>query len=282
MQDGGTTKLLETKGSQDDDLLRAVGGLRSDLAATASSELCWLIVSTIEYIRLYLSEVTVSTPLADSPGPRRNYDNRRRRADAQARQRRIVEAATALFIEHGFGATSIDHIAIAADVSSPTIYATYGSKAAVLEAAIDIALFGDEDKIPMLDRVPSLAGLSAGNSVGRFAAHAKFHRTLNEQVAPLARVMEQATSSEPAIKELRSRLRTAMRADCGRWIKQLGAKALRPGLSGTHAADVMGTMIGPYTYSLLTVDGALTADDYEQWLAHALPHLLLKPDLLGK
>jgi hypothetical protein len=24
----------------------------------------------------------------------------------------------------------------------------------------------------------------------------------------------------------------------------------------------------------------MTADDYEQWLAHALPHVLLKPELL--
>ena len=224
----------------------------------------------------------MSTSPAETPGSRRNYDNRRRRADAQARQRRIVDAATGLLIEHGFGATSIDQIAVAADVSSPTIYATYGSKAAVLEAAIDAALLGDDDEIPLLDRIPSLAGITAGNSPARFAAHARFHRTLNERVAPLARVMEQATSSDPSINELRSRLRAAIRADCNHWIKQLGPEALRPGLSAAHAADVMGTIIGPYTYWLLTVDGALTADDYERWLAHALPHLLLKPDLLGE
>jgi AcrR family transcriptional regulator len=226
--------------------------------------------------------VVVSTPPADSSEPRRNYDNRRRRADAQARQRKIVEAATTLFVEHGFGATSIDHIAAAADVSSPTIYATYGSKAAVLEAAIEIALFGGEDEIPLLDQAPSLAGISAGNATARFAAYAKFFRTLNERVAPLARVMEQAASSDPAIKETRSRMGASMRANCNQWIKQLGPKALRSGLLPTHAADVMGTIIGPYTYSLLTVDGALTPDDYERWLAHALPHLLLKPNLLSK
>jgi hypothetical protein len=31
---------------------------------------------------------------------------------------------------------------------------------------------------------------------------------------------------------------------------------------------------------MLTVDGGLTPQDYEQWLAHALAHLLLKPELL--
>jgi AcrR family transcriptional regulator len=225
--------------------------------------------------------VVVSTPSEDSPGPRRNYDNRRRRADAEARQRRIVEAATALFIEQGFGPTSIDQIATTADVSSPTIYSTYGSKAGVLAAAIDTALFGDDDEIPLPEQAPTLAGISAGQGAARFAAYAKFHRALNDRVAPLARVMEQAASSDPSIMEMRSRLSTAFRADCNDWIKQIGPKALRPRLSAAHAADVLGTLISPYVYSLLTVDGVLTPDDYERWLAHALPQLLLKPDLIG-
>ncbi|MGB8505622.1 TetR/AcrR family transcriptional regulator, partial [Mycobacterium sp.] len=77
-----------------------------------------------------------TTRRADS---RRTYDNSRRRADAEGRQRRIVDAATALFVEQGFGGTSIDQIAAAADVSPQTVYATYGSKAAVLSRAIDVA-----------------------------------------------------------------------------------------------------------------------------------------------
>jgi AcrR family transcriptional regulator len=223
----------------------------------------------------------VSTTSADTPGSRRKYDNRRRRADAQARQRRIVDAATSLFVEHGFGATSIDQIATAADVSSPTIYATYGSKAGVLAAAIEVALAGDDDGIPVLNRAPTLTGTSGEHGAARFAAYAKFIRTLNERVAPLIRVMEQAASSDPALEELRSGLRVTLHADCSHWIDQLGAKALRPGLSATHAVDMTATIISPYVYSMLTVDGAMTPDDYEQWLAHALPHLLLKPRLLA-
>ena len=46
-----------------------------------------------------------------STTPRRRYDNSRRQADAEARQRRIVEAATTLFMDQGFAGTSIDQIA---------------------------------------------------------------------------------------------------------------------------------------------------------------------------
>jgi hypothetical protein len=132
----------------------------------------------------------------------------------------------------------------------------------------------------VVDRAPGLADISGARYAARFAEYARFIRALNERVAPLVRVMEQATSSEPALKELRSRLRDIQKADCRHWIDQLGPRSLRPGLSTQHAVDVMSMINTPYVYSLLTVDGDMTADDYEQWLAHALPHLLLKPELL--
>jgi len=223
----------------------------------------------------------MSTGSAKPPGPRRKYDNRRRRADAEARQRRIIAAAAALFVEQGFGATSIDQIAAAVDVSPESIYKKYGSKAGVLSAVIEDALVGEHDGTAVVDRAPGLADISGDLRAARFADYAKFIRTLNERVAPLIRVMEQATSSELALKELRSRLHDIQRADCRHWIDQLGAKSLRPGLSTAQAVNVMSTVNTPYVYSLLTVDGDMTADEYEQWLAHALPHLLLKPELLG-
>ena len=223
----------------------------------------------------------MSTSSAQPAGPRRKYDNRRRRADAEARQRRIIDAAAALFIEQGFGATSVDQIAATVDVSPESIYKKYGSKAGVLSAVIEVALVGDPDGIAVVDSAPGLADISGARCAARFADYAKFIRSLNERVAPLIRVMEQATSSEPALKELRSRLRDIQRADCRHWIDQLGPQLLRPGLSTQQAVNVMSMINTPYVYSLLTVDGDMSADDYEQWLAHALPHLLLKPELLS-
>ena len=153
--------------------------------------------------------------------------------------------------------------------------------AGVLSAVIEVALVGDPDGIAVVDSAPGLADISGARCAARFADYAKFIRALNERVAPLIRVMEQAASSEPALKELRSRLRDLQSADCRHWIDQLGPQSLRPGLSTQQAVNVMSMINTPYVYSLLTVDGDMSADDYEQWLAHALPHLLLKPELLS-
>jgi AcrR family transcriptional regulator len=192
------------------------------------------------------------------------------------RQRRIVDAATRLFVDQGFAATSIDQIAAAADVSPQTVYATYGSKAAVLSMAIDVAVVGDYEPVPLADRIPALADQHRMY----FAAAAHFVRVMHERVAPLMRVMEQAAATDPGLEELRHRLIREIRADTVSWIRQL-ASALHPGLTEAHAADVMVTVQSPYVYSTLTVDLGWSAAQYEQWLADAVPRLLLRPELLS-
>lgn len=184
-----------------------------------------------------------------------------------------------LFVEHGFGATSIDQIATAADVSPQTVYATYGSKAAVLSRAIDVAVLGDFEDRPLVDRVPVLAEPPGTQHRLHFATAAHFVRTLHERVAPLMRVMEQAVATDPGLEELRRRLIREIRADTIVWIRQLGSATLRPGLTEAQATDVMATIQSPYVYSMFTVDLGWSADQYEQWLAQALPHLLLRPEL---
>ena len=218
--------------------------------------------------------------MTSEPAPRRKYDSSRRRADAQARQCRIIEAATALFIEQGFGATSIDQIAAAADVSSPTVYATFGSKAGVLARAIDVATVGDYEDVPLIDRAVRLIEESGTRELRQFAVAAHFIRTLNERVAPLIRVLDQAASSDPALAELRTRLFGAVRTDSAVLVAKFWRTALRPGFSEQEAADVLAIAQSPHVYSMFTADMGWSPDRYQHWLAHALPHLLLRPELL--
>ncbi|WP_426443013.1 TetR/AcrR family transcriptional regulator [Bradyrhizobium genosp. P] len=52
------------------------------------------------------------------------------------RDQRLIEAATRLFLERGFDATSIDALAEAARVSKPTVYAQYGDKRGLFAAVL--------------------------------------------------------------------------------------------------------------------------------------------------
>lgn len=225
-------------------------------------------MNRVDYIE---GGMRVSTSERES---RRTYDNSRRQADAEARQRRIVTAATALFVKTGFAATSIDQIAQAAGVSSQTVYAAFGSKAGVLSKAIDVAVLGDYGPETLVDRMPPLPDMSSEPQHTFFATAAHFARELHERVAPLIQVMLQA-----GLDDLRRRLTHEIRADCASWVEQLGP-ALRPSLTKDEAADILVTIMAPYLFSLVTVDLGRSPDHYEKWLADALARLLLRPELL--
>jgi AcrR family transcriptional regulator len=74
-----------------------------------------------------------------------------------ARKRRaIVEAATALFLRHGYLGTSMDQIALFAAVSKPTVYKFFPDKEQLLTAIVLETL--DHAGTPFLDGLARLAG----------------------------------------------------------------------------------------------------------------------------
>ena len=212
---------------------------------------------------------------------RRKYDSTRRQADAEARHQRILDEAIALFLDVGFGSTSIGQIANAAGVSAQTIYATFGSKAGVLSRAYDYLLTGDFEAIPVRQRMPRFDDVHPTQYCAVFSEHAAMVRGINDRVAALLRVVEQSASVDPALGELRADLVSRLRSDCRAWVNQLDPDALASGVTRAEAADVMGLIISPTTYSILTADLGWSVDRYQRWLATTLPTLLLKPEVLS-
>jgi len=69
----------------------------------------------------------------------------------------IVRAARDLFIEQGYGRTTMADIAAAAGVSVETIYAAFSNKATLLHKAWDITVGGDDQDIVFHERPEVLA-----------------------------------------------------------------------------------------------------------------------------
>jgi TetR/AcrR family transcriptional repressor of mexJK operon len=73
-----------------------------------------------------------------------------------ARKRRaIVEAATAAFLDHGYGGTSMDAVAAAAGVSKQTVYQHFGDKQRLFRELIAATVQSASD--PVYDEVRRLA-----------------------------------------------------------------------------------------------------------------------------
>lgn len=62
------------------------------------------------------------------------------RAQAQAREKQLLDVALDLFLEHGYAHGSIDAIAAATSMTKRTIYARYPDKAALFRAAVQRAI----------------------------------------------------------------------------------------------------------------------------------------------
>ena len=92
----------------------------------------------------------------------RAYRSPRRDAQARLTRRRVLEAATASFLARGYAGTTMRAVAGGAGVSVATVELLFGTKVALLQAAIDVAIAGDDEPVAVLDRAWADAARRAG------------------------------------------------------------------------------------------------------------------------
>ena len=214
--------------------------------------------------------------------PRRDYHSPRR--DEQARETRlaILAAARALFLDHGYPATTIQGIAERAGLSPATVYATFTNKRSVLAAVVDVSIAGDDAPIPILDR-PWVQELRAEPDLRRRARIlAANGRMILERRAPMDEVVRTAAASDPEIAAFHRQGKEQRLAGQRRLLRMVaGSHGLRPGLSEAAAADILYAIGSPETYRLLTNDRGWSAARFERWYADALVRLLFEPPPAG-
>ena len=130
------------------------------------------------------------------PQPRRPYRSTLREEQARATRRAVVSAARDLFVEVGWSRTTIDAVAARAEVSRRTVFTSVGGKAALLKLALDWALVGDDEPVPLSER-PVIAELERLTDPRALVARwAQFVAELEERAAPLADVLVVAADAD--------------------------------------------------------------------------------------
>src|SRR3954467_3001154 len=119
----------------------------------------------------------------------RPYRSTLRAEQARATRRAVVSAARDLFVEIGWTRTTIDAVAARAQGSRKTVFTPVGGKAALLKLALDWALVGDDEPVPMAER-PVIAGMEQLSDPRELVARwARFVADLEVRAAPLAAVL---------------------------------------------------------------------------------------------
>jgi AcrR family transcriptional regulator len=212
----------------------------------------------------------VSTP------DRRPYDSPLRRGQAAATRAAIIAAATRLFVERGYGATSIDDIAREAGVSRATVFTAVGPKRTLLKTAYDVALVGDDEPVPMPQR-PWAQGVRRATTVpDMLEAYADLIVLVGGRIGAIAEAIRGAAASEPEAREVFQKIEEE-RLTGARNIVAMAVErgGIRAGLDHAVAADIIWVLNDPGLYVRLVVRRGWTTADFRDWLAEALRSQLL-------
>jgi AcrR family transcriptional regulator len=203
-------------------------------------------------------------------------DNGGGQARTRLARRAVVEAARALFVDRGYGATTIEAVSDLSDVPPATVYRLFSSKLGILKALLDVSIAGDDRVLPVLDR-PEVAALFAEPDPERLlAGFARISVTINERSGQIYQIMASAASSEPEAAHLLGQYTQQRQQGQGHIARALArAGVLRPDLRERDAADIVHVLMSPEVYRLFVADRGWSPARYEKWLKNALVQQLL-------
>jgi AcrR family transcriptional regulator len=201
-----------------------------------------------------------------------------RQAQVAHTEQRILVAATELFLEGGYLATTLEAVARRAQVGARTVYLRFGTKAALFKRVVDVAIVGDTEPVDVLGRDWVQAALTAPTAAERIAASAAAGRQIMQRTGALFAVAQQAAAVEPLIagfwQEGREQSR---RVHALFWTRMAEDGLLDPAVDLAWLIDTTAILAAAETYLLVTRMIGWDLDAYERWLARTLSQLMASP-----
>jgi AcrR family transcriptional regulator len=123
-------------------------------------------------------------------------------------------------------------VARAAGGPVETVYANFGAKPELLLAALDVAVVGDSEPIPLADR-PEFAELGRGTRAERLGAAARLVRLVHERTYGLGKALREAAAGDALLAKRLSeaegrRPSPSLGARDGQWRSSARSSSSRP------------------------------------------------------
>lgn len=204
--------------------------------------------------------------MADRVKSTRRYDSPRRREQAAATRRDILDAAQRLFERDGYAATTTEAIAKEARVSPKTVYVAFETKSGVLRTLWNVRLRGEREELPVAEQDWYRELLEEPDPERQLHLNARNSTRGKQRVGALAEVIRSAAALDPDIGVLWKRIGTEYRANQRAIVASVSdKKALKRGLDIERAADILWAINHPSVWHMLVVERGWTSDQYEQW-----------------
>lgn len=202
---------------------------------------------------------------------KRSYNSSRRTQQAAQTRADVVSAAIGLFTEHGWSGTTLAAIADAADVSVETIRNGFGSKKGLLRVAMDVAVAGDVEDMPMAER-PQFKALGEGDPATRIERVAELVAAIHDRSAGVWQAVVEAASGDPEVDGWRLEMESGRRVDVAR-----GIEAALGRVPDERLITLLWLLWGPESYRKLVVDEGMPHQAYCDLIVDGTTRLISSP-----
>jgi AcrR family transcriptional regulator len=213
--------------------------------------------------------------MSESVKSRRRYRSPLRDRQAEQTRSEVLDAAARLLARGGYAGSTLRQIAGEAGVSVETVYATFGSKAALFVAV------GDRNLRAALAAATPDGDLHALIADQDLEAQLRTFGALGPAImGPNWAILEALRTGGASDREMAHAYRTGSEGRRG-WMRSFveawsAAGRLRPGLDEGDAADALWAITSPDVYRLLVVEAGWPKKRYAAWLSDAARALVLR------
>jgi AcrR family transcriptional regulator len=186
-----------------------------------------------------------------------------RQEQAAVTRRRILDAGRRLFFRDGYAATTLKAVAIEAGVAVQTVYAVFGSKAAILAELRSLVV-----TLPEADGA-FRAAMEQPTIEGRLAMFARSIRVRWELAGDIVKVNEDAARADPAVRAGVATARERRQQGIASLAQGL-ASELAPEMDVARATSLLDALTLHDLFAQLVDVHGWSAEAYETWLAEQL------------
>jgi AcrR family transcriptional regulator len=206
---------------------------------------------------------------------RRKYDASGRQARARETQRTVIRAAQKLFVERGYGRTTMADVAEEAGVSVETVYANFRNKPTLLHRVWDITIGGDDEEVVFHERPEVIAVRTEPDLAKRLMMHAKLSTQTARRMTPFLLAVQGAAGNEPAAAEMLDEIGRQRLAGMSVMAKE-AKKSGQLAVSEEECRDVVWAFTDGMLWHRLVNERGWTDERFAEWVGNVWVDRLVK------
>ncbi|THV41099.1 TetR/AcrR family transcriptional regulator [Glycomyces buryatensis] len=190
----------------------------------------------------------------------------KRAEKARLTRRKILDAAHRLFVEHGYGTTTLKDVADEAGVAVQTIYFVFGNKRTLVKELVDVTIAGDDEPVPTLGRDWFQEAVEAETGQELLERFVEGTSGVLARVAPILKVIATAAATDQELAAEWDRAEdpryTVITRAATAFLEKPGA---RKSLTVEEAADRMFGLLSPELYQVMVADRGWDEGEWQRW-----------------